>query len=423
VGNGRALVFVTGLAVGIVIGVLWSRATRDAPARTPRGGHTPDVDVVLVARDTVVIQPRRTVTQEGNEFGWLEVDFTGFPGRAAVRIEGTTMHGQRDYAEHGSDSTDRVRVELAPGIHVVTWEGAGGMNRYRARVRIDAGRVTFVRATDEALGVNDAEHGLAVVTVAVLDRDGRRRSGVLVRTRGASFDIEEEWEQRTDERGNCRFRLRSGSYVVGVGAVERPVRLAERADVEFRSGEGYGEVPVSPALPGAYRLRPKDGRELRPNVQGPSAIGFVFVTPGRYALTYRYRGPRSEADPPDGFMPDELVVAELDVRGGTATVVPHTAAPGVIEVRVTRPTDDAPSELIEAIITPLDSDRATRRQLTRRVDVNGRATFVAKVGPLDPGWHKMEIVARDRAWLRYALVGFGRTTVTVAFEEIRGRIR
>jgi hypothetical protein len=444
--RGRALFFVAGLTAGTLIGALWFPVMRDGPTRTPRSespasaGGDPVEPVSRDARQpesTPLVEPRFRGRETNHAFGWLEVDFNGFPGRAMVRVEGTTMKGRRDYAEHGSASGEsrRVRIELAPGIYEAGWQDLGAMNRYRARVRIAAGDVTHVRATNDGLRVADEAGGLAVMTVNVIGREGRGQPGVLVRTSGPSFDLEQEWGQRTNEHGSCRFRLKGGSYTISVGAAERHVRLAqgERSAVEFRAGSGFGEVVVSPALPGDYRLRSmaQGGQDLGPSAHsvggaGPAQVGFVFTRPGRYALTYVYRAPGNEAAPPLACLPDELVVARLAVVDGKTTTIPHSAAPGVIEVQVTRPAEDGHRLPIESIVTPMGSDqtlRGTRRPLMRLADVGQRAVFTASVGPLEPGWHEVAIVAGDRKWLRHALVGFGPTRVSIALDRDRGAPR
>ncbi len=365
-----------------------------------------------------VILPDRASTAGEDadpEQGTLVVDFNGFEGSGLVRLESTDVEGNYNFMEQYADEDVQTFYQLAPGQVVVRWESRGAMRRFAARARIEAGRVTLLRAADPRHVPLPDPPGLAVLDVRVAGPDGQALPDTAVHLGGAVLEGQHWVSVAADAEGRVRFRVRGGSYEVQAGSRTEKVSIeaGERRTLEL-GHDTCGMVVVNPRLEGMYSLPARDGGSSMEPGYHDGSVRFLFVPAGSYELWYDFssaefvRFPAMGNDPGTAG-PDRRLLATLEVRPGRAERIEHRPEPGFLEVEV-----DAPAPA-----------RVTRWQMrvSRQGDEGSALDYGlasdggalrARTGAMPKGKYNVEILADGRVvGKRNAIVAHGRTQLDV----------
>lgn len=376
-----------------------------APESREAAGSVP-AEVAVAAPD-----PESEPQDPEPDLGQLVVDFAGFDGPAYVRLEAPNVEGELDYEEQAADENGFVTCDLNPGEVLVRWESAGGLRRYAARARIEAGRVTRLRAADPCHGPLPEPAGLAILDVRVLGADGSPVPDVTLYLEGRPLVGTYAIRADTESRGRARLRAAAGEYVLEAGQRKERVSLGEgeRKTLELRH-EAWGEIAVDATLEGEYSVhlhdQPDSAGPLRITGKHRAPIHFPFLAPGAYDLRYCFL---------DGELrmncawPAARVLATFEVQAGRASHFAHDPGPGFLDVRVNAPEPVAQHRWELRIYLEKDRAHATRYDLAVEGDALG-----ARVGPIPKGRYAVEVLA-DGAFLirKDAMVAYGSTSLVI----------
>lgn len=218
--------------------------------------------------------------------GRVEVDVAGSDVTQAT-LTGRGLEGPETMDRGAEDAV--IRFDVVPGTYRLEWWPDGAMSERALRVRVEADRVTRVRAADPATPDQfPIPDGLGRIDVTVLERDGTPMEDATVRVVGTGMQGPEDTLQTTTAEGRARFHLRAGPVRVRVGGQEHRVGVAEgeTVRVEFRY-EGEGEVLFAGrAGHVALRRRGEPSWEASWGVYEERRTRLVYVPPGEYEIGY-----------------------------------------------------------------------------------------------------------------------------------------
>jgi hypothetical protein len=363
------------------------RPVNASPERSPHESPAASSSTPKPPEETRTVEPTNDLPADSDAdegTGWVEVDFEGFDGEPMARIDGVGMEGLPDYEERGSGD-GVVRFEVAAGEYRVSWRAPGDLRRYAARVHVESGRTTRLDAANPDYALPDSlSAGLGILDVRLVPADGRAWEGVTVSVVGVGMFGREETERKTNAEGRCRFRLRAGDYELGVNARKMPLTLAagQRRAVEFGPAD-EGDLVVECSEERAFALRSRDGQRnlsrFTNEHEDVVRVGYLFIPPGVYDLSYRPSGRRRVLLP--GVNSGESSarrIAELVVRPREATVfrfrpptnaLTVTVLPGEVPIRGLNPilelttmdVGNIPSRVVFRMANVLERERRVLR--------------------------------------------------------------
>jgi hypothetical protein len=237
--------------------------------------------------------PPEAEVEEGR--GRIEIDFGDEAASRDVGFEVATLGGKRDvwtFSAQGGLAWE----DVPPGEYLPFWTPADRLGRWGARVRVEAGCVTRVRADDASLVFElPMSAGTGWVDVEVRTAAGVALPEVEVVLEGSGSAGPEQLEGWTNREGWARLECLPGPCTVRVGGRSVPATVVAGQRVEIRARpEGEGDLLFEmPANSPRLAIRPPGQDVAVPSVwwagqvAGRPVHGLFFVPAGEYEVCWR----------------------------------------------------------------------------------------------------------------------------------------
>lgn len=312
--TGRLAFLAIGLAAGIAIGYFAfhedlpgerarrpevaaapppSAATSRDPSAAPEEPATPEPAAERAPVAPQAALPADADVEEG--LGRIEIDFGDDATGRDVGFEVTTLGGKRETWPFSAQE-GLAWEDVPPGEYLPFWTRADRLGRWGARVRVEAGRVTRLRADDPALVFElPMRPGTGCVDVEVRTAGGMPLPHVEIVLQGRGSAGVEQLEGWTNGDGRARFECLPGPCTVRAGgrSVPATVVAGQRVEVHVRP-DGEGDLLFEmPADSPTFALRRPGDDGWVPSVWWAGEVGGrlvqgrFFVPAGDYEVCWR----------------------------------------------------------------------------------------------------------------------------------------
>ena len=381
-----------------------------AAQRIPVVRPTPDR-----LRDAPPVQPVAALEPGLLDPGLGLVEFDGRCGDEICEAEIPYVDLWGDECEEEGETVSEgvQHFALVPGEYDLVWNHAHMEPRRFARVRVGAGHVTRVAASEpfrrEQFWISP---GQGSADLRVLDLAGEPvGADYLYIGRPDPFGDWEELELATEEDGRVWTELHPGEYVLRIGDHRVRVFVEANRTTEVTVRPGWqGELRFDREPEGTVTLeRLPMGSTTEPHCESLDELRFLFLQPGRYRVMHQL-GIES------GWRP----MGDIDVRAREAVTFQLPALPQG-EVVVGLYTTNSPSSF-EATLEadPLDGQPGAV-SVFRHIKTRGMGMpFAAKLPALHPGrWRVRASVGGFYPAERVVEVGDESGRVNFSLEPVR----